>query len=689
MLHNEATPLEVILSYSSFDEEESEAAVDYFLDLYLRKNEIEDWEIIEAIVVRDFSEALSESFLKSVSDFSYEKLHFFMERKNLIDIHKTMIINPQSDVINLMEYFHEKLLLLSGNIITYKTLTNCLTTLNLLIKNDFRLHGNQLTYFDKLNKTLIGRIKKIECNDQISQDIHKLADELLQNIDKMTRYIHRQIDAKKNLLDKMFFVDGCYVDWIVKNHIREAGKNHYLHLLWGENHKYNLALREEIINILGNKLEKQSDIKMIRQNLQYADFSDLQEMQSGWISNGCPSKLQHTNFSGSKFRAVDFSEGDFSYVNFSNCTFKDCVFEDVIANYTNFSHCIFINCSFKDIKSENANFTGAILDGTDFASFPLNNVNLTNTSLLNVKRLRNQNLLSASHLQGIKLGSVFNEEKYNYEFKYENLSNKNLAGSQMISCSFVAINFTASIMPNVNFMCSNLNTCDFTNSILSGSDLSFCIVSHCGFTNTDLSNVILTGTKIQDCLIRDVIVDNTDCSHLLLHPNQQDHLDHIIDASIQRSKNEFDKRILLLLAFLFDTKSSIHSSANKDIVLYMVFLSMTPNIHHVRYLHLNRIQEVLNNFSFCKEHFGKEDVLIKMQQCSVDATAGFNAKWRKIYSLAEEYLKTPKYAFHLMNPATSKVFKEFCKAIKNENIRDFMKRYESELVAKKIYELQI
>jgi fluoroquinolone resistance protein len=687
MLHNEATPLEVILSYSPFDEEESEAAVDYFLNIYSRKNEIEDWGIIEAIVVRDFSEALSESFLKSVSDFSYEKLHFFMERKNLIDIHKTMIINPQSDLINLMEYFHEKLLLLSGNIITYKTLTNCLTTLNLLIKNDFRLHGDQLTYFDKLNKTLIGRIKKIECNDQISQDIHKLADELLQNIDKMTRYIHRQIDAKKNSLDKMFFVEGCYVDWIVKNYIREAGKNHYLHLLWGENHKYNLALREEIINILGNKLEKQSDIKTIRQNLQYADFSDLQEMQSGWISNGCPLKLQHTNFSGSKFRAVDFSEGDFSYVNFSNCTFKDCVFEDVIANYTNFSHCIFINCSFKDINSVYANFTGAILDGTDFASFPLNNVNLTNTSLLNVTGLSNRNLLSASHLQGIKLGTALNEEKYNYEFKCADLSNKNLPGLQMISCSFAATNFTSSNIPNVNFMYSNVGICDFTDGNLSHSNLSFCIVSHCTFTKTNLSNVNLTGTEMPNCIFKDAIVDNTDCSHLLLHPIQQDHLDNAIDASIQRSKNKLDNTILLWLAFLLDTKSSIHSFGNKDILMFLIPLYMTPNIHHVRYLHLNRIQKVLNNSCFCKEHFGKEEFLIKMQESSIDAAVGYNAKWHKIYSLAEEYLKMHKYQFSLHKPATHLVFKEFCKAIKKENIRNFMKKYEDKLISGKSFRI--
>ncbi|MBA3537798.1 MAG: pentapeptide repeat-containing protein [Tatlockia sp.] len=300
------------------------------------------------------------------------------------------------------------------------------------------------------------------------------------------RLISEKIEVKKAALKRKFLalddISQTNVDEIyesIKATILEAAENQYLPLLWenpivNDNEittkskfSFNKNLRDYISRLLFHKISEQS---LIRKNLQNADLSYSNNIVL-WTAFSSESNLRGANFKGCLFDNTNFSDKDLSGVNFSNTTIKYVTFRGTNLSRTNFSNAN-IDCAILgDAKSINgANFTDAVFGLNYIFKLSLMNVNLTNANLKEVLDLHAENLLSASHLQGIKLPE-------NFDFAYMNLSELNLSGAIMLyarlkGASACGTNFSKANLSGASLEKSILYKTDFSDCDLSDADLS-------------------------------------------------------------------------------------------------------------------------------------------------------------------------------------------------------------------------
>lgn len=134
--------------------------------------------------------------------------------------------------------------------------------------------------------------------------------------------------------------------------------------------------------------------------------------------------------------------------------FKNIIIQEEISNY----HFINIDFSFYILS-------GKKINDCIFEKCNLSNIKLKDTILNNVVFIKSK-LLWLNFLEINKLFSNFSFEDSHLYLSY-----------------FMSLN-----LKNISFWKSMIKECDFTNTILDGSDLSFCNLEKSTFRNTSLKN---------------------------------------------------------------------------------------------------------------------------------------------------------------------------------------------------------
>jgi uncharacterized protein YjbI with pentapeptide repeats len=328
------------------------------------------------------------------------------------------------------------------------------------------------------------------------------------------KLIKEKIEVKKAELERKFLavqdkINGEEISESIKTYIVEAAENQYLPLLWEQpldsqdestqekKFSFNKMLRSYITRCL---FYSESERIFLSKNLQNADFSYANnfDLQVLWGLIFSKPNLRGINFRGCLFDNTKFSNMDLSRANFSNTTIKYTSFRGTNLSGTNFSKAKF-DCS---VLGQSSSITGANFTDVDFGlnylhNLSLKDVNLTKANLKWVLDLKAENLLEASHLEGIKLPDEFN-------FDYMNLAELNLSGAIMKNArlngaSACRTNFSGANLSSAEFKKSVLYRTDFSNCDLSGADLSHAReLTKANFYEADLTKAKLDYVDFSD-----------------------------------------------------------------------------------------------------------------------------------------------------------------------------------------------
>lgn len=160
------------------------------------------------------------------------------------------------------------------------------------------------------------------------------------------------------------------------------------------------------------------------------------------------------------YRGVDFSGANLSYgeftdlsiqnvnlvdVNFNKSTFTNCIFTNCVIDNSSLKKCIFIECKFID----------CIITNSDLSKSTWEYLRLTSSKIID-----------------------------------SDLSQAKFITSHWTDCIFQKVDLEGSIVHCI-ITKTSLSKCDFTRSIIQGTEFRICTISQCDFSSSVKTNVAL------------------------------------------------------------------------------------------------------------------------------------------------------------------------------------------------------